>query len=351
MNYMQQAGVLELTGNFGAAMRCLDAAQAQAMANDLLRKHYQQSLARLCGRIDGAGVMRNLAVTQLYQGAESPDSYDFETEAGSNAPARPIVSLTTIAARMPRLERTIDSMLAQQLPAHSINLFISREPFLVDEGIAPDDARLGALARKGVNIYHCANIGPYRKQYPLLSILHAAGAHPQTPIVTIDDDVLYPSDTLQRLVAGLYESDCVTSFRGRVLATDEHGIASYKQCGEPGVAISLSNIGTGKNGIAYKLGFFPQSTSHYVGPLLAPTADDIWCKWVTATVCIPTCILVPQAAFDPSLDFAETDPEDKLGLFHKYNARGSNDDAIRSLELWFTNKSTGLHALIRDVKR
>jgi len=349
MKYMRLSKIKELTGDFGAGLLCLDEARQHCRSNSALKVFYDSSLMRLCERIDGTSVFENLNISPVYESSARPNMFNFEDEIASRGTPRPIVTLTTISSRIPRIERTIDSVLSQDLPAHSINLFISEEPYLVDEGVDLGDDHLKVLAEKGINIYNCANIGPYRKQYPLLSMLYSSGAHSETPIVTVDDDVIYPPDTLKRLVHGLYDTDSVTAFRGREITFSDNEIAPYKKFKAASEQVSLRNLGTGKNGMAYKLNFFPKSPSLYIGPLIAPTADDIWCKWVTAIYCVPTNILVPDSAFNPELDFEETDPDDKLGLFHEYNAKGSNDDAIRASELYFSKVQGGLLPILRDI--
>ena len=349
MNYLNLSKIKELTGEFGAGLLCLDEAIQHCRSNPPLKEFYHASLARLCERINGTTIFENLNITPVYESTLRPGMYDFEVEIAKNRNPRPIVSLTAISSRIPRIERTIDSILMQDLPAHSINLFISEEPYLVDEGVDLNDDRLRALSEKGINIYNCANVGPYRKQYPLLSMLYSSGANLETPIITVDDDVIYPPDTLERLVHGLYETDSVTAFRGREITFNDNEFASYWNFKAASEQVSLRNLGTGKNGMAYKLKFFPRSPTLFVGPLIAPTADDIWCKWVTAIYCVPTNILVPDSAFNPELDFEETDPDDKLGLFHKYNAKGSNDDAIRASELYFTKVLGGLLPILNGI--
>jgi hypothetical protein len=124
----------------------------------------------------------------------------------------------------------------------------------------------------------------------------------------------------------------------------------YDRFDRPATVPALASLGTGKNGIAYRLGYFPQRDEDFIGPVLAPTADDLWCKWVTARYCVPTLILSPDAAFDASRDLQETDPQDKAGLFHRFNARGSNDDAMANLEAYFDAQGSGLLPLLEQAR-
>lgn len=292
-----------------------------------------------------AGMLRGQDPVALHEGPASPSTY----RAGDGVPDAPVVSLTSISGRLDRLPRTLRSLVAQDLPAHSINLYLSPDPFLLDEGVPVDHPALGVIAALGVNVYHVANIGPYRKQIPVVRQLRAAGAGPRTPVVTVDDDVIYPPDTLRRLMQALDETEAVVADRGRRIALDGVALAPYARFDQPTDSPSLLSLGTGKNGIAYRLGHFPQRDEDFIGPLLAPTADDLWCKWVTARYCVPTRILTPEAAFDASRDLEETDPQDKAGLFHRFNARGSNDDAMANLEAYFGAEGSGLLPLLKPA--
>jgi hypothetical protein len=60
-------------------------------------------------------------------------------------------------------------------------------------------------------------------------------------------------------------------------------------------------------------------------------------------------ILSPQAAFDMTRDSEEAEPDDKDRLFHRFNARGTNDDEIASLEAYFSADGTGLLSLLQPA--
>jgi hypothetical protein len=218
---------------------------------------------------------------------------------------------------------------------------------LIDNGIQCDNPHLKYIASMGVNIYKVPNIGPYRKQYPLVIQLRSSFAPANTPIITFDDDVVYPSNIAGLLMSALDSSDAVVAHRGRKINFEKGRIASYKDFSSPTNFSSNLNMGTGKNGIAYRLKYFPEKYEDYIGHILAPTADDVWCKWATSLYCIPTIILEPMAAFGGSEDFIETQPHDKNGLFHVFNAKGSNDDAINNIEKYFSTKGVGVIALFQ----
>ena len=280
--------------------------------------------------------------------AATPDNYS--ATAGSAPELAPVVSLTCISSRIGRLVNTIETINQQDLRPQSINLYISADAHLIDKGISTDDVRLKVLHKMGVNIYLAPNIGPYRKQHYVISQLQNAKADPSAIIVTLDDDVLYPPDALSRLVSKCIGDECVVAQRGREMLISEGRVAPYKSFRETKSRKSHMNLANGRNGIAYQLRFFPQDHSLYVGPFLAPTADDLWCKWISAYYCIPTILLEPKAAFDPKFDFEDTDKLDKVSLFHSYNARGTNDLTIESLEAFFRSRLKSFYVLHGDTQ-
>ena len=257
----------------------------------------------------------------------------------------PVVSLTCISSRLERLPATLETLFAQDLKPHSVNLYISSEPHLLDKGIPKDHPVLKKVHAMGTNVYEVKNLGPFRKQYPVVAQLHSVNADPSTMIVTVDDDVLYPKDTLRNLATLCKRKQCVVAQRGREMLYADGKVAAYSSFRIPTASVSHMNLANGRNGIMYKLRFFPKNHGLYVGPWLAPTADDLWCKWMTAYYCVPTILTEPKAAFDSNFDFEETDKGDKISLFHAFNARGTNDIAIESLEAYFASRLKSFRTL------
>lgn len=249
-----------------------------------------------------------------------------------------VVSLTTISGRLSRVIETVNCIRRQSSAIHSINLYISDEPYLLDQGINRKDPLLKELYGVGVNIYLVPNIGPYRKQHFVIKQLRTAEVSEDTIFVTVDDDVLYPEDSIGPLVEACHSQHCVAAQRGREMRFIGNKVGPYRSFNPPTAKRSHANLATGKNGVAYKLRFFPKDESLFVGPALAPTADDLWCKWITAFYCVPTLITEPMAAYDSSKDYAVSNKDDNNSLFRVYNARGTNDTAMHALEIFFAKR-------------
>lgn len=283
------------------------------------------------------GAQKNFfsSIDPIFEQTDSARVYTEVTSDAANDLVRPVISLTTISSRIERVEKTIKTIIDQSLKPQSVNLYISANPYMIDAGIDLKSDVLKRIADLGANIYCTENIGPYRKQYPVIRQLWECGAPPETPIVTVDDDVIYPHDILESLIGKLAEKKAVIAHRGRQITFTDAAINQYSDFIVPNQLTSLANLGTGRNGIAYRLSYFPRKIMYYVGPEIAPTADDLWCKWAISQYCIPTMITCPQAAFDPRFDFSDTEPSDKKSLFYTYNAKGANDVVMQQLDEFF----------------
>jgi hypothetical protein len=349
-SYLKASGEHERAGRIADALCALISA-IKADNQQQMSHIYELNINRLLTKAKQKATLFMLSTSPiaLFEQNRTPQSYASDTHGlAHNLP--PIISLTAISGRIDRVETTVTSILKQSQKPHSINLYISEEPYLIDEGISRDNPALRRIADLGVNVYVVPNIGPYRKQVPLVIQLRSTLAPERAPIITIDDDVIYPPDIIIRLMTALETEEAVVAHRGRELTLEGGGLASYKKFLAPQTRSCMLNMGTGKNGIAYRLGYFPSNHEDYVGHILAPTADDIWCKWVISSYCIPTVILEPTAAFDKLLDFKEVEPNDKNGLFYKFNAKGTNDVAIANLEKYFSSKGVSVVAMMRDSR-
>lgn len=104
-----------------------------------------------------------------------------------------IISLTSIPSRLPLIERTLKSLMRQSLAPRRIVLNLPR--FSKREGVAYEAP--GFLAGLGaVSIRWCEDMGPATKLLPSLM-----GEAPDTPIIVVDDDRIYPACLVADLMA------------------------------------------------------------------------------------------------------------------------------------------------------
>ena len=139
------------------------------------------------------------------------------------------VSLTTISGRVAGLPGVLRSLEAQTLLPDRIHLWISPEPFLLDEGVRRADLPDEVLARAEdgrLSIRETPNIGPHRKLLPLLERVHG---DPDPPlIVTADDDSFYPPRWLEAMVGAWREERCAVTWRARRIRETAAGLAPYR---------------------------------------------------------------------------------------------------------------------------
>lgn len=107
-----------------------------------------------------------------------------------------IVTLTSTSKRLPVLRHTLLSLLDQSHKPDRIVVCISKEPYLIDEGIdkLPGWFQL-MLDHAEVEVNWVENTGPYRKLIPVYR-----QAKDDDWIVTCDDDVIYGTEWLASLV-------------------------------------------------------------------------------------------------------------------------------------------------------
>lgn len=264
-----------------------------------------------------------------------------------------LIGLTTIRGREGALKRTVDSLLAQQLPTDGrpveLHLFLSREPYLLDRGFTsiPGFLRrriLGSRLRPGLRlqVHWTANCGPYRKLLPLLERLTPDQEALDPLLITADDDTLYPRDWLRRLVTAQLRWGCVVAFRGRQMVLDQGDVMPYRDWrvnDERLLHPSLLTVPTGKDGICYRLSQLDFRVRDVEKALkIAGHADDLWFKTHTLLTSTPSTLL----HYSMGQQFVELGsqgmalkrgvPGQPIGqtLFLSINKRGGNDLVLRN---------------------
>ena len=242
--YIHLSNEQEREGRFDRALQILRQALLDP-AYGAIKKIITGNIERILRKCAMRARYTCWSIEALYESGLSPNAVGINSV---NFEIPPIISLTTISSRVDRVSQTIDCITRQTLKPHSINLYISEEPYLLDQGIQRGNEHLRRIADMGVNIYLTPNIGPYRKQYPLLQQLRGSNISPETLIITLDDDVLYPVNALEQLVSAARMDDAVVAHRGREMVFDGGRLKSYCEFKAPTSIKSQYNLGTGKNG-------------------------------------------------------------------------------------------------------
>lgn len=186
------------------------------------------------------------------------------------SPDGPVLSLTTHAFRQDLVFLAIESIArGHHKPSH-VHLWITDK-----EAYTKLPSTLQRLKSRGLEVHLTDDFGPHTKYYPYLCNENCF----VRPLVTADDDVIYPREWLQQLITA-YESNpsvihCFRAHRMHLAMNRPAPYNSWAPCSDK--IPSHLNFITGVSGVIY-----PPNYLHYLkeqgqGFLsCCPNADDIW---------------------------------------------------------------------------
>lgn len=215
-----------------------------------------------------------------------------------------IVSLTTFPERIDYVDMAIKSLLHQSIRPEKIVLWLSKEQF--DSIKLP--RKLEQLCEYGLEICYCADDLMAHKKY-----YYAMQKFPDKAIVTYDDDLIYPEDSIEKLLLQYQKyPDAIICNRGREILVVEGKVAPYDSwnvdgrilAGTPSYRIMPS---TGA-GTLYPPSCMPTETFDKEKIVrYALTADDLWMKAMSIYGKVPVvrtqnknkalCLSVPKQTF------------------------------------------------------
>jgi hypothetical protein len=185
-------------------------------------------------------------------------------------PGGPVVSLTTYGNRIQSVHLAIESIgRGQMLPSRII--------LWLDGASLVDTLPIGIrrLKKRGLEIKFCNDYGPYKKFYPYVESLSEF----RDPLVTADDDVLYPSYWLMKLAEAFRQfPHVINCHRARVMGVSQVGIAKYEGWKMAGSTMpSYCHCATGVGGVIYPPLFQQELKKQGTAFLTCcPKGDDIW---------------------------------------------------------------------------
>lgn len=185
-------------------------------------------------------------------------------------PKGPVISLTSYGTRVKSVYLTIESIArGTALPSRIIL-------WLDDPAICSSPpASLRRLEKRGLEIFKCENFGPHKKYFPYVD----SNDQFCTPLVTVDDDAIYPKMWLSTLVSAFHSNKAVIHcHRARRIELKDGVILPYltwPYCTHTNA--SSSHMAIGVSGVIYPPDFLSQLKS--VGRRFidqCPKADDLW---------------------------------------------------------------------------
>lgn len=189
---------------------------------------------------------------------------------------RLIVSLTTFPQRIYDIDVVLFSLLNQTVKPDKIILWLGKEEFPNLEDSVPP--HILNMRKFGINIKFCYNLKQYNK------LIHSLKEFPNDLIVTVDDDIYYQYDCLEKLYNAYLENpNYIHCHRGRVILLDNNKniipLINWKNnfSGNNDNKPSFRNYFTGVGGVLYKSNFFNDEIyNEDLFMKLAPTEDDKW---------------------------------------------------------------------------
>ncbi len=185
-------------------------------------------------------------------------------------PDGPVVSLTTYGTRSRRAYLAIESIAHGHLLPSRLILWIDDEKLFRDL-----PATICRLQKRGLEVKLCQNYGPHTKYYPFIEseVVFAR------PLVTADDDILYPRYWLKTLIeANRDYPGNVNCFWAHIMETDGSEIgryANFEACGS--TLPNIRNIALGVMGVIYPPQFLTVLKRAGIGfQDCCPKADDLW---------------------------------------------------------------------------
>lgn len=184
-----------------------------------------------------------------------------------------VVSLTTYSKRIYKVHLVIESIFRQTMKPKKIYLWLSEEEFSYET--IPNI--LKKMEKNGLIIKFCKDLKSYKKLIPTLKL------EQDSPILTIDDDIFYSYDFIERIYKEYkINPEFIYFYRGHKISLNERKeIKNYNQFKHDyqGLEPSIFLLPTGVGGVLYPPNSLNKEVfNEEVFFKLAPTCDDIWFK-------------------------------------------------------------------------
>lgn len=192
------------------------------------------------------------------------------------APADFVVSLTSFPARLKTAAYSIGTLFEQTCPPKEVQLWLGRDEVPSLDSLPKD---LRALEERGLKIMFSD-----RTHHQYDKFMHNAETNADRPFVIVDDDVIYPPHSFEKLLeAHARHPDIVVANRCNLISLTSDGKPlPYKQwrrelrMPDPNFLL----LPTGAGGVLYPPGFLSDPFVTNQPEILnqAPYADDMWLK-------------------------------------------------------------------------
>lgn len=227
-----------------------------------------------------------------------------------------VVSLTTYDKRLYSVYLTIESIMQQTMKANKIILWLADD---LKEFEIPRSLQM--QMKRGLEIQYCKDIKSYKKLIPTLH------CYPNNVIITIDDDLIYEIDVIEKLVYAYNNNPSMIYFnRGHRIRLKRDGKPSKYESWNKRIndqKVTPLNFPTTGGGTLFPPHCFNNEVfNENVFMNICGSADDIWFYAMS----IYNNVL-SQKVFTHDLggeDYLENADVQDIALSH-YNTKGGND--------------------------
>lgn len=232
-----------------------------------------------------------------------------------------VVSLTSHGRRLRRVHRSIESIARGDSTPRKMILWVDND---VDIASLPRPVK--RLMHRGLEVRASTDAyGPHTKYYPYVSSVEKH----IVPLVTADDDILYPRHWLARLTEAVKatETESIVCYRAHRVELHHEGLAPYSTWRPVrGVHISATNFATGVSGVWYPPIMLNSLRAAGTGfQETCPRADDIWLHVVALRNAIPVRQVEVESQF-----FFIANGSQVHNLLSDNAHSGGNDEQIRA---------------------
>lgn len=230
-----------------------------------------------------------------------------------------VLSVTSFGMRIETCALAIESIAAGTERPKKLLLWL-------EEGLRgqPLTERIERLVRRGLTVDYCPDLRSHKKYYFALNECISE----QTPLILIDDDFLYPSWFLKRILASSSaESGAIWCYRAKEMRFDTTGaLESYNRWPVANELTSSSRLFFTSGGGTY-LPLTILKQLHTAGRQFektCPQADDVWLNYTasSANIC-------KHLVLETSIDFTPLDVPSEQTLWLT-NFAGGNDEQIQA---------------------